>query len=56
MYYNASTVRVRNDSRALRMYSFTTSVGRFDERTNALVASGNFASAVANSHATPIRT
>ena len=29
---------------------------QLDERTNALVASGNFASAVANSHATPIRT
>ena len=29
---------------------------QLDERTNALVASGNLANAVANSHATPIRT
>ena len=34
LFYNtATTVRVRNDSRALRMYSFTTSAGRFDELT-----------------------
>ena len=29
---------------------------QLDEQTNALVASGNFANAAANNHATPIRT
>ena len=29
---------------------------QLDERTNALIASGNFANTAANNHATPIRT
>ena len=54
--YNAGILRVRSDSRALRMYSLMTSSGRCEERANVLVSSGNFANAVAMSQATPMRT
>ena len=55
-FYNASTVRVRNDSRALRTYSLIISCGRVDEFANSRVSSGNFANAVASSQAMPILT
>ena len=47
-----STVRVRNDSQAVRIYSLTTSVDGFDERIKALVLSGNFIRVVARYRAT----
>ena len=47
---------MRNDSRALRMYSFIISRGRCDECMNRRVLSGNFANAVAKSQAMPMRT
>ena len=55
-HHTGETSLVRNDSRAFRKYSLSTSSGREHVRTNERVCSGNFASEVARSHATPIRT